>query len=77
MSTKDTNAATRLLKDFVRSTKMVPQENEEGEMVDVEVTYFAEDDLDMLKTYPLEHSRVLPADPHCASRVCVCGMSRG
>jgi len=63
MSTKDTNAATRLLKDFVRSTKMVPQENEEGEMVDVEVTYFAEDDLDMLKTYPLEHSRVLPADP--------------
>jgi hypothetical protein len=65
VSTKDTNAATRLLKDFVRSTKTITQETEEGEMEDIEVTYFAEDDLDMLKTYPLEHQRVLPTDPFC------------
>ena len=65
MSTTDTNAATRLLKDFVRSTKTITQENEEGEMEEVDVTYFAEDDLDMLKTYPLEHHRVLPTDPFC------------
>ena len=65
MSLKDTNAATRLLKDFVRSTKTISQETEEGEMEDVEVTYFAEDDLDMLKTYPLEHHRELPSDPFC------------
>lgn len=65
MSTTDTNAATRLLKDFVRSTKTITQETEEGEMEEVDVTYFAEDDLDMLKTYPLEHHRVLPTDPFC------------
>ena len=41
MSLKDTNAATRLLKDFVRSTKTISQETEEGEMEDIEVTYFA------------------------------------
>ena len=65
MSTKDTNAATRLLKEFVRSTKTIRQEKEDGTLEDVEVTYFAEDDLDMLKTYPLEHHRVLPTDPFC------------
>lgn len=65
MSLKDTNAATRLLKDFVRTTKTVTQEAEDGTLEEVEMTYFAEDDLDMLKTYPLEHHRVLPTDPFC------------
>jgi hypothetical protein len=65
MSTKDTNAATRLLKDFVKSTKTITQETAEGEIEEVEVTYFAEDDLDMLKTYPMEHHRELPTDPFC------------
>jgi hypothetical protein len=65
MSTKDTNAATRLLKDFVKSTKTITQETAEGEIEKVEVTYFAEDDLDMLKTYPMEHHRELPTDPFC------------
>ena len=64
-STQNTNEATRLLKDFVRSTKTITQENEEGEIESIDVTYFAEDDLDMLKTYPLEHQRVLPTDPFC------------
>lgn len=64
-SMRSTNEATRLLKDFVRSTKIISQENESGELEEVEVTYFAEDDLDMLKTYPFEHQRVLPTDPFC------------
>ena len=62
---RSTNEATRLLKDFVRSTKVISQENESGELEEIEVTYFAEDDLDMLKTYPFEHQRVLPTDPFC------------
>lgn len=64
-SMRSTNEATRLLKDFVRSTKIISQENESGELEEIEVTYFAEDDLDMLKTYPFEHQRVLPTDPFC------------
>ena len=64
-SMRSTNEATRLLKDFVRSTKTISQENETGEVEEIEVTYFAEDDLDMLKTYPFEHQRVLPTDPFC------------
>jgi hypothetical protein len=64
-STRSTNEATRLLRDFVRSTKVISQENESGELEEIEVTYFAEDDLDMLKTYPFEHQRVLPTDPFC------------
>ncbi len=62
---KDTNSATRLLKDFVKRTKMETEENEEGEMVEVMRVYHAEDDLDMLKTYPHEHPRPLPTDPFC------------
>ncbi|HII87422.1 MAG TPA: hypothetical protein HA268_05610 [Candidatus Poseidoniaceae archaeon] len=64
-SMRSTNEATRLLKDFVRSTKIISQENESGELEEIEVPYFAEDDLDMLKTYPFEHQRVLPTDPFC------------
>jgi len=62
---KDTNSATRLLKDFVTRTKMEVEENKEGEMVEVMRVYYAEDDLDMLKTYPHEHPRPLPTDPFC------------
>jgi hypothetical protein len=62
---KDTNSATKLLKDFVKRSRMVAEENEEGEMVEVLRVYHAEDDLDMLKTYPLEHPRPLPTDPFC------------
>ncbi|MCH1423010.1 MAG: hypothetical protein L7U62_05930 [Candidatus Poseidoniaceae archaeon] len=63
--TKDTNSATKMLKDFVKRTRMVTEENEDGEMVEVMRVYHAEDDLDMLKTYPLEHPRPLPTDPFC------------
>ena len=57
--------ATRLLKDFVKRTRTVSEENEQGEMVEISRVHYAEDDLDMLKTYPLEHPRPLPSDPFC------------
>ena len=62
---QDTNSATRLLKDFVKRTRTVSEENEQGEMVEISRVHYAEDDLDMLKTYPLEHPRPLPSDPFC------------
>lgn len=62
---KDTNSATRILKDFVKRTKVVTEEDEQGNMVEVTKVYHAEDDLDMLKTYPLEHPRPLPTHPFC------------
>lgn len=64
-TSKDTNSATRLLKDFVKRSKLVTEEDKEGNMVEVTKVYHAEDDLDMLKTYPLEHPRPLPTDPFC------------
>ena len=60
---QDTNSATKLLKEFVKRTKIVTEENDDGEMVEVPRVHYAEDDLDMLKTYPLEHPRTLPQDP--------------
>ena len=60
---QDTNSATKLLKEFVKHTKIVTEENDDGEMVEVPRVHYAEDDLDMLKTYPLEHPRTLPQDP--------------
>ena len=58
-----TDQASRMLKDFTRRTKMVSEENADGEMVEVERSYFAEEELDMLKTYHLEHPRPLPSEP--------------
>ena len=56
----DTKEATRMLKSFVKSTKMVWDEEEEK---DIERTSYAEDDLDMLRNYPMMHPRKLPAEP--------------
>ena len=58
----ETQEATRLLKSFVKSTKMVWDEEEEK---DVERTFYAEDDLDMLRNYPMMHPRKLPSEPFC------------
>ena len=62
-SNQKTNEATQLLKDFVRRTKQVQEENLDGEMVEKTITFFAEDELDSLRNYPFEHSRELPAEP--------------
>ncbi len=62
-NSQKTNEATQLLKDFVRRTKYVTEENMEGEIIEKPVNFFAEDELDNLRNYPFEHSRVLPAEP--------------
>ena len=62
-SRQKTNEATQLLKDFVRRSKQIEEENMAGEMVKKTITFFAEDELDNLRNYPFEHSRILPAEP--------------
>ena len=59
---RDTQEATRMLKSFVKYTKMVWDEEENKE---VERTFYAEDDLDMLRNYPMMHPRKLPSEPFC------------
>ena len=62
-SNQKTNEATQLLKNFVRRTKQVQEENLDGEMIEKTINFFAEDELDNLRNYPFEHSRVLPPEP--------------
>jgi len=62
-SNQKTNEATHLLKEFVRYSKDIEEENVEGEMETKTITFFAEDELDTLRNYPFEHSRELPGDP--------------
>ncbi|HII23047.1 MAG TPA: hypothetical protein HA359_02195 [Candidatus Poseidoniaceae archaeon] len=62
-SNQKTNEATQLLKNFVRRTKQVQEENMDGEMIEKTINFFAEDELDNLRNYPFEHSRVLPPEP--------------
>lgn len=62
-SDQKTNEATQLLKEFVRYSKEIEEENVEGEMETKTITFFAEDELDTLRNYPFEHSRELPGDP--------------
>jgi len=62
-SSQNTNKATQLLKDFVRRTKQIQEENIDGEIVEKTINFFAEDELDNLRNYPFEHSRVLPVEP--------------
>ncbi len=62
-SEKQTDKATQMVKDFVRRTKTIQEEDENGEIFDKERVYFAEDELDSLRSYPFEHRRTLPSEP--------------
>ena len=62
-SMKKTDEATRLLKNFVKVTTMVDGEGQDGERIKVERVRFSEEELDMLRNYPLSHSRPLPIEP--------------
>ena len=62
-SNQKTNEATQLLKEFVRRTREVEEENLDGEIVKKNITFFAEDELDTLRSYPFEHRRTLPSEP--------------
>jgi len=58
-----TDVATRRLKDFVRRIRLVEEENQEGEKINVERTEYSEEELDLLSNYPLERPRPLPSEP--------------
>ena len=62
-SQQNTDEATKILKEFVRRTKVVSEENADGEMEQFQRTYFADEELDLLKSYHLEHARPLPREP--------------
>ena len=62
-SMKKTGEATRLLKNFVKVTTMVDGEGQDGERIKVERVRFSEEELDMLRNYPLSHPRPLPTEP--------------
>ena len=62
-SQKQTDKATQMVKDFARRTKTIQEEDENGEISQKERVYFAEDELDSLRSYPFEHRRTLPSDP--------------
>ena len=62
-SQKQTDKATQMVKSFVRRTKTIQEEDENGETSEKERVYFAEDELDALRSYPFEHRRTLPSDP--------------
>ena len=62
-SEKQTDKATQMVKDFVRRTKTIQEEDEKGEIFEKERVYFAEDELDSLRSYPFEHRRTLPSEP--------------
>jgi len=55
--------ATRMLKNFVKRTEMVNQEDQQGNTQRVERVRHSEEELDMLRNYPNSHPRPLPGEP--------------
>ncbi|RJU87476.1 MAG: hypothetical protein DWC02_03000, partial [Candidatus Poseidoniales archaeon] len=55
--------ATRMLKNFVKRTEMVNQEDQQGNTQRVERVRHSEEELDMLRNYPNSHPRPLPREP--------------
>ena len=62
-NSKRADQATRMVKDFAKTTKMVDQENQDGEIVRVKRIKYSEEELDLLRNYPHSHSRPLPLEP--------------
>ncbi|MDP6870553.1 MAG: hypothetical protein QGI21_07275 [Candidatus Poseidoniaceae archaeon] len=60
---KRTDEATRMLKNFVKRTKIVDQEDQYGEIKQVSRIQHSEEELDLLRNYPHSHSRPLPSEP--------------
>ena len=55
--------ATRMLKNFVKRTEMVNQEDQQGNTQRVERVRHSEEELDLLRNYPNSHPRPLPREP--------------
>jgi|SaaInlStandDraft_2_1057019.scaffolds.fasta_scaffold00985_3 hypothetical protein len=60
---RNTDEATRILKNFVKRTEMVQQEDQQGIRQMVERTIHSEEELDVLRNYPNSHPRPLPSEP--------------
>ena len=58
-----TDDATRILKNFVKRTEMVNQEDQQGKPQLVERVKHSEEELDLLRNYPSSHPRALPHEP--------------
>jgi hypothetical protein len=58
-----TDDATRILKNFVKRTEMVNQEDQQGNTQMVERVKHSEEELDLLRNYPSSHPRPLPREP--------------
>ena len=58
-----TDDATRILKNFVKRTEMVNQEDQQGNTQLVERVKHSEEELDLLRNYPSAHPRPLPHEP--------------
>jgi len=58
-----TDDATRILKNFVKRTEMVNQEDQQGNTQMVERVKHSEEELDLLRNYPSSHPRPLPHEP--------------
>ena len=58
-----TDDATRILKNFVKRTEMVNQEDQQGKPQLVERVKHSEEELDLLRNYPSSHPRPLPHEP--------------
>lgn len=61
-SIQETEKATSILKNFVKTTETTTEETEEGTRTRTR-TIFKEDELDLLHSYPEEHPKPLPSEP--------------
>ena len=52
---RNTDEATRMLTNFVKRTEMVEQEDQYGNVQNVERVKHSEEELDMLRNYPSSH----------------------
>lgn len=55
--------ATKMLKNYVKRTEMVNQEDQQGNIQRVERVRHSEEELDILRNYPNSHPRPLPREP--------------
>ena len=60
---RNTDEATRMLTNFVKRTEMVEQEDQFGNVQNVERVKHSEEELDMLRNYPSSHPVPLPSEP--------------
>ena len=60
---KTTDDATRVLRNFVKRTVTVQQEDQHGNLKPVKKNRHSEEELDLLRNYPNSHPRPLPREP--------------